>query len=220
MKKIPVIGVTHFDINTENKGYLLYLKLVGAVPLMIPHVYGSEEEAESILSRLDGLLLTGGDDINPFLYNEDVVKNKDGAEVCGELDESRDISETVLLNVALRLNIPVFGICRGLQLINIVYGGSLYQDLPTQFERDDSVSSSPTRIIHRQKKHSSIVTHRVNIIEKTPLFNLFKTNSIGVNSLHHQGIKVLGNNLTVMARATGYYYYYIIIFIVCHCYCC
>jgi putative glutamine amidotransferase len=204
----PVIGVTCFynpdEDNQKNGDYLSYVQLAGGIPFLIPHLFDSEEEVEILLSRLDGLLLSGGYDINPFLYNEDVIKNMEGDEVCKNICERRDICEARLVSVALRLDIPLFGICRGFQLVNVVYGGSLYQDLPIQFKRDDSLSSSPTRIIHRQSNPGHHVTHRIDIMEKSPLFDLYKTNSIAVNSFHHQGVKVLGSNLTIMARATGF----------------
>jgi putative glutamine amidotransferase len=138
------------------------------------------------LDSLDGLLLTGGSDINPARY---------GATNAGsdEVDDARDQREDRLLRQALAADLPVFGICRGLQMFNVVCGGTLIQHLPST-------------LVHRQRpknaeagKHP--VAHEIGVSANTRLGDLIGSGRNGVNSRHHQAVDRLGEGLVVSATA-------------------
>ena len=128
--------------------------------------------------KFDGLLLLGGADINPRLYNQkrDALLKK--------IDTKRDSMELYLLKKAYSNNIPIFGICRGMQFINIFFGGTLHKDL---------------KPIYPKHYNTNLVVKEVKIIPHTKLYNIIRAKKIKVNSLHHQGIKDLGKNLRISA---------------------
>ncbi len=132
-------------------------------------------------------MFTGGQDISPLLYDEKPLPQ------CGESSPERDTMEKILLNRAIELNKPVLGICRGIQLINAVLGGTLYQDLPTQTNSD---------LEHHQKPPYDKPIHNVAIMENTPLYTVLEKDILAVNSYHHQAIKNLSDKLLPMAKAS------------------
>ena len=142
---------------------------------------------KDIVDRVDGLLLTGGNDVAPVLYGE--TKET----FCGENDPRRDRMEARLIELALQADKPVFGICRGLQILNVVLGGTLYQDLKTQ---------TGTEITHSMDKPYDRTVHEVNILPDTPLAALYGPGTLAVNSRHHQGIKGLAPALRAQAVAS------------------
>lgn len=139
------------------------------------------------LSRIcDGFLFTGGQDIAPDLYGEDTLPS------CGECCRLRDDMERNLFQLLYEQDKPVLGICRGLQVINAILGGSLYQDLPTQ---------AASSVEHHQCPPYDEPVHEVEIMEDTPLFKLLNRKEISVNSYHHQAVKSLSPDLHKMARS-------------------
>ena len=174
--------------------------LIGLVPLvdegresywMLPEYMKGVEQAGGIavmlplmVDRMDGFIFTGGHDVSPALYSEERIPE------CAPPCEGRDRMEKQLLPAALERNKPVLGICRGLQLINVLLGGTLYQDLPTQH---------PSEILHRQKAPYNAPCHDVRLEEGSPIQKLLNKNEIGVNSRHHQAIRMLAPGLTAMA---------------------
>ena len=112
---------------------------------------------------------------------------------CGELCPARDTLERELLNRALEQDKPILGICRGLQILNVTLGGTLYQDLPTEH---------PPEISHSMKPPYDRAAHTVRILPDTPLAALLQKPELGVNSCHHQAIKTLAPGLVEMARST------------------
>lgn len=166
-------------------GYLNGIARAGGIGVMLPLTEGEEDIAE-ILSRFDGFLFTGGHDVDPGVYGQE----KQGC--CGDLCPGRDSMEEKLLIGALKLNKPVLGICRGLQLINAVLGGTLYQDIPTQF---------PSQTNHRMAAPYGRAEHDVQILPGTPFAEFGIPERIGVNSCHHQGIDALSDQMEAMAKA-------------------
>ena len=164
-------------------GYMDGITEAGGIPIMFP-LTQDEEAISSLLDLVQGVLLTGGHDVSPSLYGEEPIPQ------CGDASSERDIMETILFRKALERNMPVLGICRGIQFLNVYQGGSLYQDLPTQH---------PGRTEHHQMPPYDIPVHGVDIIEGTGLSGLLGRSSIMVNSYHHQAVKTLGKDLTVMA---------------------
>ncbi|HWI41697.1 MAG TPA: type 1 glutamine amidotransferase [Verrucomicrobiae bacterium] len=157
----------------------------GALPLMIPSI--SPGGARVFAEGLDGLVLQGGVDISPALYGAAPLRE----EWCG--DPVRDAQELELLQAFLRLGKPVLGICRGLQLINVARGGTLFQDIPSQL---------PHAVRHRDFSLFDRLRHRVTLQGGSRLASLYPATVGGaVNSIHHQGVDRLGEGLVVEARA-------------------
>lgn len=159
----------------------------GGEPVFLP-ICHNEKEAREVLKKVDALILTGGDDIDPSLYNENINDNLE------QIYPVRDLSDISLLKVVLNdKNIPTLGTCRGMQLINVASGGTLYQDLPSQYNSE---------INHRDPERKEFVMHKINIRENSTLAKAIgKSGDIKVNSWHHQAIKDLGQNLEIDALA-------------------
>ena len=188
MSEKPLIGVTPLlDKDRASywmlPGYFKGLLSGGAVPVMLP-MSSDPTVLLPVLSALDGVLFTGGQDVSPMLYNEPKSPQ------CGEISEERDRMESLLLKLSMEKGLPILGICRGIQLINAVLGGTLWQDLPTE---------KPSELEHHMAPPYDRAVHEVTLLEGTPLFELLKHQAIGVNSYHHQAIKKLGRGLSAMA---------------------
>ncbi|WP_243300020.1 gamma-glutamyl-gamma-aminobutyrate hydrolase family protein [Bacillus litorisediminis] len=189
MKK-PIIGVVPlFDEKKDSywmlPGYMKGIEDAGGIPVMLP-LTTDKDIISSLALAYDGFLFTGGQDINPELYGEKTEV------VCGAPCEERDVMENILFKQCIELNKPVFGICRGIQLFNVLLGGTLYQDIPTQMS---------SNIVHTQKPPYDVPVHRVIIEKETPLYDILGTEFLMVNSYHHQGIKTLSPHLLPAAKA-------------------
>lgn len=170
-----------------NQTYIRVLENLGALPVMIP-LQMSEETLYGIFARLDGLFLPGGEDIDPSHY---------GAErhpQLGAPDKERDRTELLLTRWALAAGMPLLGVCRGVQVINVVCGGTLYQDIHSQRPDLDKHDYFPPSYERYR------VTHQVRIEPDSRLAGALGT-SHEVNSMHHQGIDRLGRGLRVVGRA-------------------
>lgn len=146
---------------------------------------------DELLERVDGVLFSGGPDIHPGLYGEELL------DCCGALAPERDALEIPLMQKAIAMDKPVFGICRGFQVLNVVTGGTMYQDINTQNKSSVHIEHQRTKPEEKDK-----VMHKVNVIRDTPLHTFSEgLLQIGVNTLHHQGVKKLGEPLRSMAIA-------------------
>lgn len=166
-------------------GYMQGLQACGALPLVLP-LTTDEGVLADALRLCDGLLLTGGHDIDPALYGQAPLPQ------CGVLCPARDKMEVYLLRAALAADKPVLGICRGIQLLNAVLGGTLYQDLPTQH---------PSDVTHVMTPPYDRAVHTVEILPGTLLADLFGAGTLAVNSYHHQAVDKAAPGLQVMAQA-------------------
>ncbi|MBR5613309.1 MAG: membrane dipeptidase, partial [Bacteroidaceae bacterium] len=188
-KTAPIIGLTgNFRDGdcTLAEGYYQSILKAGGVPFIIP-CYDDTDALINTLYKLDGILLTGGADINPLFLGEDPVKELHG------INPRRDRQELLLTRLAADRQIPILGICRGIQTMNAALGGPLYQDIHSQMEG--------TRIKHDQDLDRSYASHTVAIEKDTLLHSLFKADTIAVNSFHHQAIKEPAPGFRVCARA-------------------
>lgn len=184
----PIIGIS---CSIEERSYVIggdYVRALiaaGGVAVGIPPV---EDEAQAVaaLQRLDGLLLSGGADIDPCHYGEEIIPEN------GSLEPERDRSELLLARLALRQGLPVLGICRGMQVLNVAAGGSLYQDLPTQTD---------SRLQHRQRGPRWYATHSIQITPGSLLAAITGVTTTRVNSFHHQAVHHPGEGFTVTAMA-------------------
>lgn len=184
----PVIGVVPlFDEEKDSvwmvPGYLSGIEEAGGLPLILPFT-AKEEEVEEAAALCNGFLFTGGHDVAPSVYGQE------RKQTCGPSCNVRDALEKKLFQTALENNKPVFGICRGIQMINALCGGTLYQDLPTEYA---------CRVEHHMEPPYDRTAHQVEIVPDTPLSGWLRQASIGVNSYHHQAVKQLGSGLKPMA---------------------
>lgn len=186
-EKSPVIAITG-NYNDANcmlaEGYYKSVLLAGGIPLVIPP-YENPDNLGELLDRVDGLLLSGGADINPLLLGEEPVKELHG------INPKRDLQELLLVRLAADRQIPILGICRGIQTLTAALGGELYQDIHSQMEGD--------RIKHDQQLDRAYPSHTVEIVEDSMLYEIFKADRIAVNSFHHQAVKAPAPGFRVVA---------------------
>jgi putative glutamine amidotransferase len=159
----------------------------GGVPVVVPPAVGLRA-AEALLDGFDGLLLGGGSDLNPGYYGEKPIPE------LGVTIPEWDAFDMALLKLALRRGIPIFGICRGMQILNVALGGTLYQDLHSQLGADI--------LKHGQERPKWQPTHEVEVLDDSYLAEITDRQTVEVNSYHHQGIKGLAGALAVSARSS------------------
>jgi putative glutamine amidotransferase len=170
-----------------NQTYVRVLENLGALPVLIP-LQMSEETLQGIFTRLDGLFLAGGEDIDPSNYGVDRHVQ------LGAPDQERDRTELLLTRMALAAGMPVLGVCRGVQLINVACGGTLYQDLHSQRPELPKHDYFPPTFERFR------ISHQVAIEPDSQLARTLGTRH-EVNSMHHQGIDRVGHGLRVVGRA-------------------
>ena len=189
-QKRPIIGISDLykDENSSAvpRSYVDAVLQVGGLPVVIPLMYDDEKIVE-LLSSLDGIIFTGGEDFDPSYYNERPIPQM------GKVNASRDGFDIKLLHLAVEQGVPVLGICRGLQLINIAYGGSLYQDLSAQYH-DNSIR-------HRQRQPKEDASHSVIVEDNTEFSDIVQQRMLMVNSSHHQAIKQVAPGFRVSGRS-------------------
>ncbi len=171
-----------------SKGYLKYGEWLNNLDTNVIYFdlyFTSLDSALDILSQCDGLLVSGGPDVDPNRYGEDIDTTR-----CESIDFRRDSLEYALIEYALNIQMPILGICRGEQILNVYFGGSLYQDIPT-----DQASNIGHRFTHIDSSY-----HQIQVVTDGLLYEICGSNSNEVNSSHHQAIKHLGNGLMVLAR--------------------
>ena len=181
----PLIGISlgYSDKkNSVNNTYINSILKNGGVPYLIP-VTDDVEVLRQIVAQLDGIVFTGGEDFAPAYYG------KEEHEKLGEVNVTRDTYDLTLLKLATDRNIPTLGICRGLQLINVGMGGTLYQDLPAE---------KPSDINHRQEEEGTVPTHSVSVVEGSVMHKIFGKQEIQVNTFHHQAIDKLAPGLKIV----------------------
>ncbi len=191
MKK-PIIGITCIQanikgkkVNTINDYYFNAVLKAGGVPIIIPSVTDEETIGEYV-KILDGVVFTGGHDVWPQRFGEEPVKQ------VVEITHERDQLELILFEKAYGAGVPILGICRGLQVVNIAQGGTLYQDIYSQVE---SVGG------HSFGYNPEDVYHSIQIEDSSIMKEIYGEKIAYVNSEHHQAIKDLGRDLKVTSRA-------------------
>lgn len=197
--KKPVIGITS-DFNPgdqEDVGkteptfflrarYISAILELGAIPIVLP-ITNQPGHLQALLDRIDGLLLTGsGPDLDPLLYGEPKrYKFK-------IMSRERADFELAITRLAIERQVPILGICGGMQVINVAFGGTLIQDIPAEVRE---------ALPHRQKESAEIPSHEVKILPGSLLSRIVRESMIRVNSSHHQSVKTLGNDLVANAVA-------------------
>jgi microsomal dipeptidase-like Zn-dependent dipeptidase/gamma-glutamyl-gamma-aminobutyrate hydrolase PuuD len=191
-KHRPVIGITgNFGAKGCElaEGYFASIVEAGGVPLIIPPYLQSDALLET-LSRIDGLLLSGGGDLNPLLMDEEPIRE------LHSVNPKRDEAELTLIRWAYDRQIPMLGICRGIQMITYALEGTLYQDICAQ-----APQGNVPFLKHDQDMDVRYPSHRVSIVEDSILHKIFHTETLAVNSVHHQAVCHPGERLRAVAHS-------------------
>lgn len=180
-RQSPIGSTFSYKQDFINESYVEAIFKAGALGYILP--FTDPPNALDLLDGFDALLLPGGEDIDPLVY---------GAEETYSInrDAALDRLQIALVHAAMRLEIPILGICRGLQIINITLGGTLYQDIKREFSQ---------KINHLRLDIPYLGAHTVKIESDSFLYRVFKREILDVNSVHHQGIKDLGYGLRATA---------------------
>lgn len=192
----PLIGIpcyagihegTHRPIYCNNRTYTRALEAAGGVAILIPLV-DDTSILEVLLDRVDGLLFPGGKDLQPAFYGE-----RPHPEL-GAVDPHEDEVDLMLARWAIERDIPTLGICRGMQLLNVALGGSLYQDISSQVPNSS--------INHRKDGHPrDEISHNIHIQPGSQMERVLGASEVWVNSLHHQSVKQPGKGAIISGRA-------------------
>ena len=188
----PVIGITVGTCSTRqqnprfgtNQVYVRSIEDAGGLAVLIPPM--AKRDAVELLDRLDGLMIPGGADVDPSFYGETAAPDVE------ESDRPRDNLEMALIRAAEKRRMSVFGICRGQQMVNVVHGGTLYQDIRTQ---------TGSKLKHRSPKSQGrdYLSHEVDIEADSWFAETVHSKHLRVNSLHHQAVHGIGRGLRVTA---------------------
>lgn len=206
-KRKPIIGITTNYMNGDAALRNVYYKQVvaaGGVPMLIPPV-ADKDVLINTLDHLDGLLLTGGADINPLWLGEEPSPK------LHNINAERDLPELMLIRLAFNRQLPILGICRGAQALAVALGGKIQQDIYDEYIREEEtvekkLSKDKTVTTYRAAtlKHSQDAerceaTHSVTLNKSSVLYALYKEERLMVNSFHHQAVKDAGKHFRVTA---------------------
>ena len=186
----PIIGISvNYKEQTSRiaDAYVQAVHLAGGVPLLIP-VLDDKETLENAMRQVDGLLMSGGADIDPSYFNETPIPE------LGDVDPKRDFYDCTLIDFARRHQLPILGICRGMQVLNVCFGGTLYQDIYAQH--------SGQLLNHDQSEARQIETHTVTVTPGSKLSQIIGSEKIGTNTFHHQAVKDVAQNLCAVASSS------------------
>lgn len=187
----PLIGITPSRIEEENSfgitfNYCRAVEKCGGIPLILS--YTNYDDIDSLINLLDGVLLTGGGDPDPLLFGEEPLWEN------GYISPTRDLYELILCSQAIKRDIPVLGICRGMQIMCVASGGKLYQDIKTQ---------TGSKLKHRQEAPNYYPTHLVKVTYGSLLSMALgctrDDNELAVNSMHHQCVREPGEDFYAAA---------------------
>ena len=185
-EKRPVIGITgnYEDLTCKlGRGYYQSVVAAGGVPVVIPPV-ADKHVVINTLEHVDALILSGGGDINPLWAGEEPSPKLHG------INQERDLSELLIARLAYNRQIPMLGICRGIQTLATAFGGKVAQDI-----------SDVATIKHSQDADRSEPTHTVIVDEESQLFDIYKSAKLMVNSFHHQAVAEAGDKFKVVAKS-------------------
>jgi putative glutamine amidotransferase len=185
----PIIGVTASAKEGRlsiSEDIMFSVIQEGGLPVVLPYLVEEATVAE-LLTRIDGLLISGGVDVDPLLYGEEPLPQ------LGSVMPERDSTEIAIIRQALAMDMPVFAICRGAQIVNVAAGGSLYQDVNSQHKG---------ALLHSQRSPRDHVSHYVTVETDSMLYSIAGSDRFLVNSFHHQAVKRLASGFRLTATAS------------------
>ncbi|NMB96452.1 MAG: gamma-glutamyl-gamma-aminobutyrate hydrolase family protein [Clostridiaceae bacterium] len=190
----PFIGITpSYEYDEEkiylNNNYVESINRAGGLPMILP-LTEDQEVISQIAENCDGLLVSGGPDVDAMCYNEENMPCN------GSISPLRDAMEIALVKEVFKLKKPIFGICRGIQVLNVAMGGTLYQDISSQIKNSNVLK-------HSQAAPRWYPTHEISIIRNSHshVWSSFNCNTIRVNSFHHQAVKNVAPGFKVTSLA-------------------
>lgn len=191
----PLIGISSaYDWNTRiyslREAYVKSVELAGGIPMIIPPTHNMD--IEELLDKVDAVILSGGPDIDPYLYGEKPIPKM------GSINPLRDKFEIELAKKTVENGKPLLAICRGIQVLNVAFNGTLYQDINTQIQnsiRHAWHTATGTEV------PPEYPTHTVKLKENSKLYKIFGKNILKVNSFHHQAVKNVGKGFEATAWA-------------------
>ena len=188
--KRPIVAVTAAKNEAGNRllihnGYMQMLKRHGALPALLPMVT-DEAMLDEIAERFDGFVISGGGDIDSAYWGEPLHEKASG------IDAERDAMEIALLRILHKKTKPVLGVCRGVQIMNVAMGGTLFQDIPSQVD-------NPLNHSNRDKEYE--VAHDIEVFPGTKLGDIVGEGKLGVNTLHHQAVRDVKDPMMIAAIA-------------------
>ena len=196
----PVIGISgnYEELTCKlGRGYYQSVVAAGGVPVVVPPV-ADKEVIVNTLAHIDALILSGGGDINPLFCGEEPSPRLHG------INSERDLPELMLTSLAFNRQLPILGICRGMQTLAVALGGKVAQDLYEQLDAQ-AADAGAVRVKHSQDADRSEPTHTVKVDEDSTLYNIYKSEqpsaTLLVNSFHHQAVSSPGKRFRVVARA-------------------
>lgn len=195
----PIVGITCTTHSVADQSvwtdqlkhaYARAVWNAGGMPVLMPNV--ADPAAARLADRMDGLLLSGGRDLEPSLYGDAETHPT------VELDRPRDAFELPLTRRAFEINMPILGICRGIQTLNVALGGTLWQDVPSQWRGTSERDGGP--LTHRQEEPGSQATHGLRMAAGSVLRAALGVAEFAVNTFHHQAVRDVADPL----RAVGW----------------
>lgn len=183
-EKTVRVGISNCGTTSKAQVYVNSVTAAGATAVILP-VFNDAADAAEWLAGVDALVMTGGGDIDASYYGEENQPYQ------GPIDPVRDRSDFLLISEALKTDLPMLCVCRGMQILNVVCGGTLYQDI---------VEELPAlKVVHRDPAQKVFVRHDISITPGSTIASILSTTEASVNSWHHQAIKTLGEGLKVTA---------------------
>ena len=190
---IGIVGNLHFqetgtfagsDRLYVNNDYPQAVQMAGGIPFVLPFLTDYKLVKEQI-ENLNGIIISGGYDVNPLLYGQEPTEKQ------GYSCEERDSYDVMVINTAIQMNKPIFAICRGIQILNIVLGGTIYEDISYK---------EGCRIKHSQKARTHVATHTVELQKGSRLYSLLGE-SVLTNSFHHQAVKDVAPGFKIVGKS-------------------